>query len=199
MQNHSKLKLTIISSILLISLNNCSPNQQKQFNQWTSHTESLSQASTTELAKIAFHHSYKESKWDNIDQSLYVEYGGSSALTFSDSKNYKPMTLLDLATKSYRLFYYGNPKGLKTLRVSLVKPFYVKNAPNPETEIQEFEVLRIRIDTKIWESIRGNDTLELYEIDDEDQLPSGKFREELNLLMDSWKIELDEFSRIEVK
>jgi hypothetical protein len=199
MQNHSKIKITLINLLLIFILGNCSPSQENQFNQWISHTKILNQTSTSELAKIAFHHSYKESKWDETDQSLYIEYGGSSALTFSDSKNYKPMTLLDLATKSYRLFRHGNPKGLNNLRVSLVKPFYVKNAPNPDTEIQEFEVLRVHIDTRIWESISGNDSVDLYEINDEDQLPSGKFREKLNLLMDSWKVELDEFSRIEVK
>lgn len=199
MQNHSKLNHIFAFSLLAIfSLNFCSPSQEDKLRDWQSATSEISQESGVKLAMLAFHHSFREAKWDPLDKTLYVEYGGSSALTFTDSKMYKPTTLLDLAAKSYRMYHFGKEKGIETVRISLIKPFYVKNAPNPETEIQEFEVYRIRFDQKVWEKLPHKEDVDLFQIN-EDGLPDGLWRENLDILMDSWKVELDEFARIEVK
>ncbi len=155
-------------------------------------------SSMDQLARIGFHHSYRESSWDPQSKTLFIEYGGSSALTFSDSTQYVPLTKLDLARKASRVYSYGKRMGLEILRVSLVKPFYVKDSLSPETEIQEFEVYRIRITPEIWDKLPARETLNLFEVDRNDY-PVGSYFRNLEWLIQNWEEELNEFSRIEVK
>lgn len=192
------LKFFIVFGLLGLGFSDCKPTQQESLEKWAKQTEIPQAQEMDELSRLCFEHSYRESSWDPQSHTLTIEYGGSSALTFSSANDYIPMTILDLAKKSYRTYYYGSTRGLKILRVSLVKPFYTKNAKNPETEIQEFEVYRMRIDPATWSELGGKDLGPPFEVDSYN-VPVGNFKEALEKLVSRWSVELNELPRIEVK
>ncbi|WCL48954.1 hypothetical protein [Leptospira sp. GIMC2001] len=177
---------------------NCSKSLEKSLDDWIQVTEKADSISMDELARLCFKHSYRLSEWGADKNTLYVEYGGASALTFSSKETYIPSILLDLARKAYRTYATGSKKGLAELRVSLVKPYYVKNETNPETEIQEFEVYRISIDPVIWSKVNSDKPIDPFETDEND-IPIGKFLERLEILMKEWKVELNELKRVQVQ
>lgn len=188
------IAITISLSFLLF----CSPSTQEKLEDWSKNTSMANAKEWDNLVKLTFDHSYRESRWNPDNQELFVEYGGSSALTFTDSQNYVPRSLLDLARKSYRTYYYGRSRGIKSLRVSLVKPFYVKNSEDPNTEIQEFEVYRAYINEETWKNLSQNQDVNPFETNEYD-LPEGKFHNVLDELIKTWKVELNEFPKIEVE
>lgn len=176
----------------------CSPSTQEKLEKWSKMDTEVHALDMDQLARISFHPSYRETEWDPETRTLHIEYGGTSALTFSDSKEYVPMTQLDLARKLYRTYYYGKFRNLNKIRVSLVKPFFIKNETDPEAEIQEFEVFRVGVDNRTWEQLPLQGTAHPFEVDKNDQ-PIGNFRKELDHLIQLWKVELNEFARIEVQ
>lgn len=187
-----------IAFLFIFVASSCKDSPKSQLKAWekkhsTSHQESLDQ-----LAKITFHHSYRYSKWDPDTKTLFIEYGGSSALTFTNSSQYVPMTKLDLARKLVRTYVYARKEGVENLRVSLVKPFYIKNAPIEEPEIQEFEVYRIRFTKKIWDLLPNKEQLDVFEVDEFDY-PKGNFYQALDWVIRNWEEELNEFARIEIQ
>jgi hypothetical protein len=186
----------------LVFLLSCQQSTKESLEAWLTQDMEQKSLAMDELVRLCFHHSYKESEWNSDKNELYVEYGGSSALTFSNSKNYVPMTLLDLARKSYRTYHYGNQRGLAVLRVSLVKPFYIKNETNSDVAIQEFEVYRMKITPQVWKKIHRQNDQEIkvdpFEVAEND-IPKGEFLKVLEDLQKLWLVELNEFSRVEVR
>jgi hypothetical protein len=188
----------IITSLTVLFALSCSPSTQEKLENWSKEDTNAHALDMDQLARISFHPSYRETEWDSETRTLYIEYGGTSALTFSNSSEYIPLTLLDLARKLYRTYYYGKSRNLDKVRVSLVKPFYIKNENNPDSEIQEFEVFRASIDATTWNQLPSKGKAHPFEVDNNDQ-PIGNFRKELDHLIQIWKVELNEFARIEVQ
>jgi|JI8StandDraft_1071087.scaffolds.fasta_scaffold187163_2 hypothetical protein len=193
--------ITIIM-LLLGLLSQCKDNPNNQLESWLKSSHPANEVKMDELSRLTFSSNYRSSEWKSENKELYIEYGGRSALTFSDPKNYQSMMLLDLARNSYRTYFYGKKRGLETLRISLVKPLYIKNESREEVNLQEFEVYRIQIQPKHWEIAlekTGDKTLpDPYETNINDH-PEGKLLKFLQNLPSIWKIELNEFSRIAVE
>lgn len=194
----SLIKFIFTFSFVFLYFIACKDSQKNQLKAWEKKHSSSHQESLDQLARITFHHSYRDSKWDPNSKTLYIEYGGSSALTFSNSSQYVPMTKLDLARKIVRTYLYAQKDGVENLRVSLVKPFYVKDIPEEEPEIQEFEVFRVRLTKTIWESLPNKENLDVFEVDEFDY-PQGNFFQALEWVTQNWEEELNEFARIELK
>lgn len=188
-------KLLIPGIILIL---NCNPTPEEKFKSWSEPKDLSIEMQMIELANLGFGSTFRNAEWNENKNELYIEYGGSTALTFSDSKNYVSNILLDLSKKTFRTYSYGRTKGLKSLRISLVKPFYVKNSPDPESEIQEFEIFRIQLTEEDWDAAVGSSQVDAFQVN-RDDYPEGEFLEALEKLRSQWKVELNEFSRIEVK
>lgn len=202
MNRFSICSLITIFILNFSTINQCKVNPNNQLESWAKRPQPANEIEMDELARLTFSSNYRSSEWKNEIKELYIEYGGRSALTFSDPKNYQSMMLLDLARNSYRTFFYGKKRGLETLRISLVKPLYIKNESREEVNLQEFEVYRIQIQPKHWEIAlekTGDKTLpDPYETNINDH-PEGKLLKFLQNLPSIWKIELNEFSRIAVE
>ncbi|PJE03740.1 MAG: hypothetical protein CK427_04505 [Leptospira sp.] len=184
---------------ILVFFNLCKQEPQAELEKWVLTNQKADAIAMDKLAQLTFEHSYKSTEWKENGQ-LFIEYGGSSALTFSDKKKYVPMILLDLARRTYRTFFYGEKRGLKELRVSLVKPLYVQNAEGLQNEIQEFEIYRIKIDEDVLQKVRTIWNKEFPDsfVSDENGMPQGEQLEFLEIWQKNWKVELNQFSRIEV-
>lgn len=193
----SKNLIRIIFILILFS--QCKPSPKTQLEKWVGENDKADAVEMDQLAQIIFDQTYKSTEWNESGQ-LFIEYGGSTALTFSDNKTYLPMILLDLARKTYRTYAFGEKRGLNSLRVSLVKPLFVKDAPNAESEVQEFEIYRIKIDEDSIAGVQsdwGKDFPDSF-MSDKNDMPNEELLKFLEIWQKKWKVELNEFSRIEV-
>ncbi len=127
---------------------------------------------------------------------IYIAFGGTSALTFLESAQYANRMKLEMALASYQFLQSleGIPFG--KFRMSLVKPFFIKNGA--ERGIEEFEIFRFRTDAGKIRTLPGFKEVDSFATDRNEE-PITQVMDILKQITDTWEIELDHFSRIEVK
>lgn len=59
-------------------------------------------------------------------QDVVIEYGGNRANTFHSQENYSEKIQFDVVRYILLYFQSGSKRNLDNLRISLVKPYYVK-------------------------------------------------------------------------
>ncbi|PJZ53735.1 hypothetical protein [Leptospira adleri] len=121
--------------------------------------------------------------------------GGNSALTFLGQKEYKERMKLEIALLSFRLLQTLKNLPIESIRVSIIKPYYVKNSPTES--IEEFEVFRARMEKTSMNSIQGFETVDSFAADSYDS-PDPAVLDVMVQIVRSWKVELDELNRVEV-
>ncbi|MBM9500101.1 hypothetical protein JWG44_07540 [Leptospira sp. 201903071] len=121
--------------------------------------------------------------------------GGNSALTFLGQKEYKERMKLEIALLSFRLLQTLKNLPIESIRVSIIKPYYVKNSPTES--IEEFEVFRARMEKTSLSAIQGFETVDSFAADSYDS-PDPAVLDVIVQIVQSWKVELDELNRVEV-
>ncbi|TGM09591.1 hypothetical protein EHQ76_02225 [Leptospira barantonii] len=124
-----------------------------------------------------------------------LSVGGNSALTFLGQKEYKERMKLEVALLSFRLLQTLKNLPIESFRVSIVKPYYVKNSPTDSVE--EFEVFRAKMEKNSLIQIKGFETVDSFAADAYDS-PEPAVLDVMVQIVQSWKVELDELSRVEV-
>ncbi|PJZ42131.1 hypothetical protein CH370_07750 [Leptospira kmetyi] len=130
---------------------------------------------------------------DTVRVTLSV--GGNSALTFLGQKEYKERMKLEVALLSFRLLQTLKELPIESFRVSIVKPYYVKNSPTES--IEEFEVFRAKMEKNSLIRIKGFETVDSFAADSYDS-PEPAVLDVMVQIVQSWKVELDELNRVEV-
>ncbi|MCB1156089.1 MAG: hypothetical protein H7A25_03890 [Leptospiraceae bacterium] len=129
--------------------------------------------------------------------SLSIEYGGSMALTFFEQDRYAEYMKKIHAFYVYKTFLSLDK--LNSLQLSLVKPYYV-NYPDLNKEmIEEFEIFRISVDRTILNPVLEKKVPEDYEKGSAKKKFSPEMLIIINSIISKWKVELDEFHRVEIK
>lgn len=152
------------------------------------------------IAKILFADSLKSFKSErNAEgkQDITIEYGGNRAYTFHSEENYSEKIQFDIVR--YILIYSkpAQKRNLSSLRISLVKPYYVKE-PDVKKEItEEFEVFRASISLSDLIKVPDWDNSKL--LQDKRNVNNPKIVELFNQVRLKWKIEMNELNRIELK
>jgi len=159
------------------------------------------EAAIDKLIPRIFIHSLKELKLgfdpSTKDSLLEISYGGSSALTFSSQKEYKTNTVMTHALYSAKTLFASAPYPISQIRLSLVKPLYVKDETNPDVGIQEFEILRISMDMKkAREILSKHSNVDPFSTEKSGEKERKAFLEDLIRI---WKVELDELNKITVE
>ncbi len=133
----------------------------------------------------------------NKKKEIHVIYGGSTALTFTDQKEYQNYTISFHKLILLRMATLLKVSSTDNYSLSLSKPFFVKGETNPETDIQEFEVFRTTISKEKIDSIlikyNNWNVMENPKIDSEVWQKISKEIEE------SWIVELNELSRVSLE
>ncbi|TGK07443.1 hypothetical protein EHO59_04895 [Leptospira semungkisensis] len=127
---------------------------------------------------------------------IYLGFGGTSALTFLESSQYAIRMKVELALETYRFLQSLDGVRFGKYRMSLIKPFFIKNGAS--RGIEEFEIFRFRTDGEELKKISGFYETDSFDADRFDS-PSGQVMIVLNEMMKLWQIELDQFARVEVK
>ncbi|WP_408611634.1 hypothetical protein [Leptospira ainlahdjerensis] len=127
--------------------------------------------------------------------SVTLAVGGNSALTFLGQKEYKERMKLEIALLSFRLLQTLKNLPIESIRVSIIKPYYVKNSPTES--IEEFEVFRAKMEKNSLSAIQGFDTVDSFAADSYDS-PDPAVLDVIVQIVQSWKVELDELNRVEV-
>ncbi|XDD50643.1 hypothetical protein AB3N59_02215 [Leptospira sp. WS92.C1] len=130
---------------------------------------------------------------DQVKVTLAV--GGNSALTFLEQKEYKERMKLEVALLSFRLLQTLKELPIESLRISIIKPYYVKNSKQEYPE--EFEVFRAKLEKASLASINGFETVDSFAADSYDS-PDPEVLDVMIRIVHSWKVELDELGRVEI-
>ena len=88
-------------------------------------------------------------------------------------------------------------RNLDNMRISVVKPYYVKEPEAKKEVTEEFEVFRASISVSELEKITGWNNQKL--LSDNRNINNPNVIETFNQVRLRWKIELNELSRIELK
>lgn len=126
---------------------------------------------------------------------ITLSVGGNTALTFLGQKEYKERMKLEAALLSFRILQTLKGLPIESLRVSIVKPYYVKNS---ETDsIEEFEVFRAKMEKNSLTHIQGFETVDSFAADSYDS-PEPEVLDVMVQIVQTWKVELDELNRVEL-
>ncbi|EJP01829.1 hypothetical protein J9305_01310 [Leptospira interrogans] len=126
---------------------------------------------------------------------ITLSVGGNTALTFLGQKEYKERMKLEVALLSFRVLQTLKGLPIESLRVSIVKPYYVKNS---ETDsIEEFEVFRAKMEKNSLTRIQGFETVDSFAADSYDS-PEPEVLDVMVQIVQTWKVELDELNRVEL-
>ena len=141
--------------------------------------------------------SFKAEKNSSEKQDVTIEYGGNRAYTFYTEGNYTERIQFD--TVRFILMYANASKkrNLDNMRISVVKPYYVKEPDAKKEVTEEFEVFRASISVSELEKITGWNNQKL--LSDNRNVNNPNVIETFNQVRLRWKIELNELSRIELK
>ncbi|BDA80434.1 hypothetical protein LPTSP3_g33640 [Leptospira kobayashii] len=156
---------------------------------------------TAQLIPLIFEYELKEWKitTDPVskNQILEISYGGSSALTFSSQKEYRTNTTMLHALYSAKSLFAFSPYSISDIRLSLVKPLYVKDEAHPDVGIQEFEIFRTSMDmAKAKEVLKKHSRTDPFSTEKSEEKDRKTFLEDL---VRTWKLELDELNKITVE
>ncbi|TGN10179.1 hypothetical protein [Leptospira ilyithenensis] len=156
---------------------------------------------TAQLIPLIFEYELKEWKITTDPVSKYqlleVSYGGSSALTFSSQKEYKINTTMLHALYSAKSLFAFSPYPISSIRLSLVKPLYVKDEAHPDVGIQEFEIFRTSMDmAKAKEVLNKHSKTDPFSLEKSEEKDRKVLLEDLVRI---WKLELDELNKITVE
>ncbi|EMN48269.1 hypothetical protein LEP1GSC088_3853 [Leptospira interrogans str. L1207] len=126
---------------------------------------------------------------------ITLSVGGNTAFTFLGQKEYKERMKLEAALLSFRVLQTLKGLPIESLRVSIVKPYYVKNS---ETDsIEEFEVFRAKMEKNSLTRIQGFETVDSFAADSYDS-PEPEVLDVMVQIVQTWKVELDELNRVEL-
>ena len=152
------------------------------------------------IAKIIFGDSlksFKTEKNENGKQNVIIDYGGNRAYTFYSEGNYTERIQLDTARYILLFSQSGKIRNLDALRISVVKPYYVKEPDAKKEVTEEFEVFRVSVLISEIEKIPNWENAKL--LRDNKNINNSNVTEFLNQVRLKWKIELNELNRIELK
>lgn len=154
----------------------------------------------TEVAKQVFGKQFKEIRIseENKNYEVLIEYGGKTALTFASRGSYEKELKLFTAYFAWKYFRLTEPRNLQNLTLSLVKPYYVYHEEIQKEVIEEVEVLRVKILKANIQKLPSYDKFDL-KLDLKEIEPKQEFLNSLESITQIWKVELDEFKRIELK
>lgn len=152
------------------------------------------------ISKLVYRDYFKKSyieKKENSNYEMTIEYGGDRALTFLSKKNYSKDVFLTASRFILEMYKYSHNRNLSVIRLSLIKPFYLKD-PNLKKEmIEEFEVLRIKMDYSELKKIIDPEKISKEDLNS--SRPSDELMNTLKLIIKNWTVELNELNRVEIK
>ena len=152
-----------------------------------------------ELSKKIFKDEWKETKVEKVSSGLEVliEFGGKSALSFRSQDSFENEMKYITADYIWKFLRYSSARDIKLLKLSLTKPFYVNEETIKKEVIEEFEVFRVSVDPLEIKIISDFQTLQLTPIATSEK-DSKRFKV-LDEIIKRWKVELNEFKRVEIK
>ncbi|MCB1142080.1 MAG: hypothetical protein H7A24_09275 [Leptospiraceae bacterium] len=194
------MKHLIFGLILLLSLLNCKKNPDSQIEKLIQNPGIKDEVVIIEVTKQILKSQFKEIRVEKTDEkfNVLIDFGGSTALTFQEKKVYEKEMKLLTAKYMIELFYYLSSRKTDKLTLSLVKPFYIHEPQINKDVIQEFEVFRTSLDLATLDTIEGwrDWDTKAWNHKGEDQ---DRLVEQLNKVISIWKVELNEFGRIELE
>lgn len=196
-----RFKILFLLLLFLVSFVHCKQTPKERVNEILSDSHLSHEETARQVANALFGEKLKEveiiaPKFPETKYEVYLGFGGSSALTFLESKQYAERMKLELAVSSYRFLQSTERVPIGKFRMSLVKPFFIKNGEQRGTE--EFEIFRFRTQADQIGALPGFRETDSFRTDRYDE-PTEDVKEVLNRIMENWTIELDHFYRIEVK
>lgn len=197
--SNKKLYIPLIWLLFCSSLFCSKKNDQEDIQKFINNPSITDEEALYGISKVLFKDSLKSFKSEKNSlskQDITIEYGGNRAYTFYSEGNYSEKIQFDTARNILLLFQSGEKRNLDTLRISLVKPYFVKEPDAKKEVMEEFEVFRVSVSLSDIKQIPGWDNSQII---NEKKSMNSKVTELFNQVRLRWKIELNELNRIELK
>lgn len=183
--------------ILAISLF-CKPNSEKKIEKILSNSTITDESALVLIAREVWGEEFKSAETERLKNSkilIKVVSGYKTALTFYSQEDYAKNTITQISIRILQMLQSGKSRNLDSLVVVFSKPFYIKGTEEMQ---DEFEIFRARVDMS---DIKNPD--EIFSINYFDEFvkgkPSKKAIQNAEQIRKIWKVELNDFGRIEVK
>lgn len=196
-----KIAVRLIIALLFISaISFCSKKKSDpDVSEYINNQNITDEEAIYNIAKTIFKDqlkSFKSEKNTNGSQDVTIEFGGDRAYTFYSENSYSERIQFQVVRYIYLMFQNCQKRNIYNLRISAVKPYYVKE-PNAKTEIvEEFEVFRASINIDKVKEIKNWENPAILR---EDKKMDKKLESFFNELRTRWTIEMNELYRIQVK
>jgi hypothetical protein len=184
----------LISGIIIISFSSCKKSGRILLEEIANNPQYSDEFVYSEIAKRVFGNQLKGFRYDEEGKKISIEFGENSALTFQNPDNYERDHKLVLAVYQVRYLQPLQQRMPNVLVMSLVKPFYVMEEKVNREIIEEFEIFRVRLDIKQFSQIK-----DIYSVNPNTSDEKEKKIRILDEIINLWKVELNEFKRIELK
>ncbi len=153
-----------------------------------------------DLSKKVLKDQFKEAKVEKTPEGihLYLEFGGSSALSFRSQENFEREMHLTTAFFALKMNRLSSKRNIRQFTISIVKPFYVREESIKKEVIEEFEIFRVSIDPLQVKQIEKFKEVNIESLSIEGS--GGEIQlDVLNSIIKNWKVELNEIYRVEIK
>lgn len=161
--------------------------------------ESPDEVQILKVSKTIFGDEFREAKIEKLPEGnhVFIEYGGKSALSFRNPDTYEMETRVITAYYCWKFIRSTESRKIRSLTVSLVKPFYVRDETVKKELLEEFEVFRVKVEPERIQKLEDYKMEILLPTNLQDGSdPKLLF---LRKLIETWSVELNEFKRIELK
>lgn len=201
-QNKIKMNLVLNFLLIIVLFLSCRPNsitKEEITSIRDQNHENLVQYSQMILPKIlGSEFKRMEVGLDKDNQNeVHITYGSNSALTFNDATEYRKLSLEYQSLILLRIGYALSLHQFHRLSLSLSKPFFIQGEKNPETEIQEAEILRTTIGQQ--DLIKFLENHPNYDPYKAPMIGEKEWESMTKEVQSLWKVELDEISRVKVE
>jgi hypothetical protein len=174
--------------------------RQKEISQFLENRNITDEEALYGISRIIFGDSlksFKSEKNSSGKQDVTIEYGGNRAYTFYSEENYSERVQLDTVRFILLYFKSGQKRNLENLRISVVKPYFVKEPDAKKELTEEFEVFRVSISLAGLSNVKDWENEKI--LNDKKSISNSKVMELFNQVRLNWKIELNELGRVELK
>ncbi|TGK17956.1 hypothetical protein EHO61_10875 [Leptospira fluminis] len=195
--------LILLAAFAVTSANSCKKSPREKVKRILSENSISESDKIRKAATELFGERLKETEVTPVSGSsptkyeVYLGFGGTSTLTFLESDQYAARMKLELALQTYRFLQSLKGISFGKFRMSLIKPFYIKNG-DKQRGVEEFEIFRFRADGDSLRAIPGFEETDSFAADRYDA-PTPAVLNILFKIVEKWQVELDQFSRVEVK
>ncbi len=193
---HATMKKILL--LVLFTILFCKQNPEKKIGKILANPSLTDETALVLIAREVWGTEFKTAETERLKNSkigMKVVFGSKLAVTFYKQEEYARIIATNISVKILQMIQAGKSKNLDSIVVVFSKPFYIKGTD----EIQDdFEIYRVRVNLSELKDLNEILSTNHFETTGNDR-PSERVLQSAEKIRKTWKEELNDFGRIEIK